>query len=259
MTKKIITSAQNSVIKEIKELQSKKSKRKKEGLFVIEGIRGVKEIPKNIKLKYLVTTEDINVEQIEGINANTWIEVSKDIYKTISDTQSPQGAMAVAEIPSVTLNTITNKKGQYLMLENLQDPGNLGTIIRTAHAFGFDALLITKGSVDVYSPKVVRSTMGALFGLPIVIDEEAETYVSHLKEMKITLYTTALKEDAINIHDVKFDKGRAIVIGNEGNGVSDYVISEADYAVMISMPGGAESLNASVAAGICMYESMLQK
>ncbi len=258
MNKKVITSAQNSIVKEIKELQAKKSKRKKEGLFVIEGLRGVKEIPSGIKLKYLVTTEDIKEDQIKDINASLWIEVSKEIYKTMSDTQSPQGAMAIAEIPTTSLNNITNKNGQYLILENLQDPGNLGTIIRTAHAFKFDGLLITKGSVDVYSPKVVRSTMGALFGIPIVVDEEIDIYVSYLKQMGITLYTTALNKDAVDIHNIKFDSGRAIVIGNEGNGVTDYVINEADHTVMISMPGGAESLNASIAAGICMYESMLQ-
>ena len=254
MTKKIITSAQNSIVKEIKELQAKKSKRKKEGLFVIEGLRGVKEIPMGTKLKYLVTTEDIKEEQISELNAGLWIEVPKEIYKTMSDTQSPQGVMAVAYMPDVDLEALSLEKGHYLVLENLQDPGNLGTIIRTAHAFDFKGVFITKGSVDLYSPKVVRATMSALFGVPIILDESIEKYMAFLKNAGVPIYTTALRADAKPIKEIVFEEQVTIIIGNEGNGVSEYVLEETDHTMIIPMPGGAESLNASVAAAICMYE-----
>ncbi len=254
MNKKQITSPQNQIIKKIKELQKKKSVRKSEGLFVIEGIRGVKEIPVGVKIKYLITTPEVEEKELGTIQPEEWLEVSKEIYKTISDTQSPQGAMAVAYMPTYELNNLKIEKGHYLVLENLQDPGNLGTIIRTAHAFDFKGVFITKGSVDLYSPKVVRSTMSSLFHMPIIIDEEIETYMNFLKQKDVTLYTTALKSEAQPIYEVTFEEKAAIIIGNEGNGVSEAVLEKTERTMIIPMPGGAESLNASVAASICMYE-----
>lgn len=254
MNKKQITSPQNQIIKKIKELQKKKSVRKSEGLFVIEGIRGVKEIPAGVKIKYLITTPEVEEKELGTIQPEEWLEVSKEIYKTISDTQSPQGAMAVAYMPTYELNNLKIEKGHYIVLENLQDPGNLGTIIRTAHAFDFKGVFITKGSVDLYSPKVVRSTMSSLFHMPIIIDEEIETYMNFLKQKDVTLYTTALKSEAQPIYEVTFEEKAAIIIGNEGNGVSEAVLEKTEHTMIIPMPGGAESLNASVAASICMYE-----
>ena len=254
MDKKQITSVQNQIIKKIKELQKKKSVRKSEGLFVIEGVRGVKEIPAGIKIKYLITTPEIDEKELGSVKPEEWLEVTKEIYKTISDTQSPQGAMAVAYMPTYQLSDLSIEKGHYLVLENLQDPGNLGTIIRTAHAFAFKGIFITKGSVDLYSPKVVRSTMSSLFHVPIVVDEEIETYMTYLKQKGATIYTTALKPEAKPIYEMAFKEKSAIIIGNEGNGVSQVVLEETDHTMIIPMPGGAESLNASVAASICMYE-----
>ncbi len=254
MNKKQVTSVQNTIIKKVKELQKKKSVRKSEGLFVIEGIRGVKEIPRHIKLKYLITTQEIDEKELGGVRAEEWLEVSKEIYKSISDTQSPQGAMAVAYMPTYDLADFNIEVGHYLVLENLQDPGNLGTIIRTAHAFNFKGIFITKGSVDLYSPKVVRSTMSSLFHVPIIIDEEIGTYMDFLKQKGVTLYTTALIPGAKPIYDVTFEKKSAIIIGNEGNGVSEYVKEASHHTVIIPMPGEAESLNAAIATSICMYE-----
>ena len=254
MNKKQITSPQNNVIKNIKELQKKKSTRKSEGLFVIEGIRGVKEIPSHVKIKYLITTSEVDEKELGAVKAEERLEVSKEIYKSISDTQSPQGAMAVAYMPTYDLVHFNIEAGHYLVLENLQDPGNLGTIIRTAHAFDFKGVFITKGSVDLYSPKVVRSTMSSLFHVPIVIEEEIDTYMDFLKQKGVTLYTTALIPGAKPIYDVTFEEKVAIIIGNEGNGVSERVKEASDHTVIIPMPGAAESLNAAIATSICMYE-----
>lgn len=254
MNKKQITSPQNNVIKNIKELQKKKSARKSEGLFVIEGIRGVKEIPSHVKIKYLITTSEVDEKELGAVKAEERLEVSKEIYKSISDTQSPQGAMAVAYMPTYDLVHFNIEAGHYLVLENLQDPGNLGTIIRTAHAFDFKGVFITKGSVDLYSPKVVRSTMSSLFHVPIVIEEEIDTYMDFLKQKGVTLYTTALIPGAKPIYDITFEEKVAIIIGNEGNGVSERVKEASDHTVIIPMPGAAESLNAAIATSICMYE-----
>lgn len=258
MKNKYITSVQNPLIKMIIELQNKKSARKKEKLFIVEGMRSVNEIPEHFKVAYYVTTEHFNQNQLPRLEEGKWIIVTEEIYKIISGTESPQGIMAVVQIPSVVLKDLqSEEKGFYLVLENLQDPGNLGTIIRTAHAFGAKAVLITKGSVDLYSPKVVRSTMGSLFHIPICIDYEIQEYISYLQKLEIPIYVTAL-EEAKPIFHINFNNPLAIVIGNEGNGISDYLKETADYKMMIPMPGGSESLNASVATSICIYEVMRQ-
>lgn len=251
---------QNPIIKNIIQLQKKKSARKKQNLFVLEGIRSVNEIPVATEVKYYITTPDLDERAIFGLQENKWIVVTEEIYKAMSETQSPQGAMAVVEIPHLELETLKVKeKGFYLILENIQDPGNLGTIIRTAHAFGVDAVFLTKGCVDLYSPKVVRSTMGSIFHIPIIIDYEIEDYMNYLKAQGVTLYATHLGEDTKAVYDIHFEEKLGIVIGNEGNGISEYVKEQADYNMMIPMPGGSESLNASVATSVCMYEVMRQR
>ncbi len=258
MQNNIISSTQNPIIKTIIQLQKKKATRKKEKLFIVEGIKSINEIPANYQVRYYITTPELTKQQIHALEGKRWIVVTEEVYKTISDTTTPQGAMAVVEIPEVSLDKLTFEKQRFhLVLENIQDPGNLGTIIRTAHAFGVQAILITKGSVDLYSPKVVRATMGSLFHVNICIDYDIEEYVSHLQKAKIPIYATAL-EEAKPLFDVDFKEQLAIVIGNEGNGVSEYIKKAADHKIMIPMPGGSESLNASVATSICIYEVMRQ-
>lgn len=254
MNNKLITSMQNSLIKNIILLQKKKSARKKQGLFVVEGIRSVSEVPSDY-IEYYVTTEEMDEKTLPGLKNGKWIVVTAEIYKAISETESPQGAMAVVRMPDRKLADLNIKKeGTYILLENLQDPGNLGTIVRSAHAFNISGIFLTKGSVDLYSPKVVRSTMGSLFHVPIVCDEEAENYVSYLKNAGVKLYTTALTADARPVYETDFKLPLAIAIGNEGNGLTEAVKSHTDCNMLIPMPGGSESLNASVASSICMYE-----
>lgn len=254
MNKKSITSLQNPMIKLIKELQKKKAARKKNQLFIVEGIRAVQEIPKEIKIEYLVVSDTLDETVYNTLSAREVLVLPEDLFCEISDTQTPQGMLAVVKMPNRTLEEMCALDGPYLILENLQDPGNLGTIVRTAHAFNFKGIFVTKGSVDLYSPKVVRSTMSSLFYIPIMTDETIETYIEYLKAKGITLYTTALTEEAKPIQETVFEKRMALIIGNEGNGVSSYCLEETDHTVIIPMPGGAESLNASVAAAVCMYE-----
>lgn len=259
MNKKYITSAQNATLKLVKELLKKKAARKKQGLFVVEGIRAVKEIPEHIQIQTVLVSEKVAKEHYETIPAEEILVMPESLFETLSETTSPQGLMAIVQKVDVPLAEFQMEEGPYLLLENLQDPGNLGTIIRTAHAFDFKGILMTKGCVDLYSPKVVRSTMSSLFYMPIVMDEEIGTYMEYLKEKGKTIYTTALSEKAQWIHDIKFDSNMVLVIGNEGNGVSDYCLANTDYTMMIPMPGGAESLNASVATAVCMYEVLRQQ
>ena len=251
----MITSLQNPVIKQIKELQSKKAARKKQSLFIVEGIRGVKEIPaKKELISYLVVTEKLVAEIPEHLHVPKCYIVSEEVFAKVSETQSPQGMLAVVKIPKQTLEGLSLTEGKYLILENLQDPGNLGTIIRSAHAFNFKAILMTKGCVDAFSPKVVRSTMSSLFYLPIIVEEDIKAYMMAFKKENVKVYVTALNDTAKTIQSIDFPENAALVIGNEGNGVTPYCIEKADQTMIIPMPGGAESLNASVAAAICMYE-----
>lgn len=255
-----ITSMQNSLIKNIVQLQKKKSARKKQGLFVVEGIRAVNEIPASVEVMHYITTPGITADEIKNLESRKWITVTEEIFKAISETQSPQGAMAVVKMPENPLENIAMKAdGFYLVLENLQDPGNLGTIIRTAHAFNVDGVFLTKGTVDLYSPKVVRSTMSSLFHVPVVMDYEISEYMAALNKAHITTYATHLSDTAKSIYDTKFEDGVALIIGNEGNGISDEVKKAVEKHIIIPMPGGCESLNASVATSICLYEVMRQR
>lgn len=249
---------QNSLIKNIMLLQKKKAARKKQGLFVVEGIRSVSEVPVEY-IEYYVTTQEMNEQVLPALKLCKWIIVTPEIYKAISETEAPQGVMAIVRMPDKKLRDLKiQQDGTYILLENLQDPGNLGTIVRSAHAFNISGIFITKGSVDLYSPKVVRSTMGSLFHVPIVCDEEAVAYIAYLKAAGVKLYTTALTEDARPVYETEFNLPLAIAVGNEGNGLTEAVTSYTDCNMMIPMPGGSESLNASVASSICMYELLRQ-
>jgi len=254
MFKKMITSMQNPSMKLVKELLKKRAVRKKQGLFVVEGLRAVKEIPSHVEIQTLFVSEKVEESIYQDLKAKEILVLPENLFNSISETLSPQGIMAIVKKVDRELETFDFMEGRYLVLENLQDPGNLGTIIRTAHAFDFKGILMTKGCVDLYSPKVVRSTMSSLFYMPIVVERDIEDYFSALKKAGISIYTTALRESAKWVYDVDFSEKMALVIGNEGNGVSDYCINESDCTMMIPMPGGAESLNASIASAVCMYE-----
>ncbi|NLX72539.1 MAG: RNA methyltransferase, partial [Bacteroidales bacterium] len=147
---------------------------------------------------------------------------------------------------------------QVIVLENLQDPGNLGTIIRSADACGFDAVILSKDSADPYNPKVIRSTMGSLFHIPIIIEEDFDGFLNELRSRNIRL-VAAHTRDALSCWQADLTGNVAIIIGNEGNGLSEHILELADMTVMIPMKGKAESLNASAAASMLIYECMRQR
>lgn len=259
MNKKYITSTQNATLKLVKELLKKKAARKKQRLFVIEGLRAVHEIPKSISIRSLLVSESLEESLYEGVEAKEILVLPEGLFSSLSETVASQGIMAIVGCMDMPLASLDLQEGPYLLLENLQDPGNLGTIIRTAHAFDFKGILMTKGCVDLYSPKVVRSTMSSLFYTPIVLDEDIETYLTYLKEKGFVIYATALNEQAEMIYKTSFADQMVLMIGNEGNGISEYGLAHSDHTIIIPMPGGAESLNASVATAVCMYEVLRQK
>ena len=259
-----ITSIKNPLIKEIKSLYRKKE-RMKSKTFIIEGIKIIEEaIDHSYSIKNIIYTDKLmntkgGLEFFETIkDREELIFVPDNIFREISDTENPQGVLAIARFRFEDLDKLKEKENPSLIfLDRLQDPGNMGTIIRTADAFNMDGIIITDGSVDPYNPKVVRATMGSIFRLPIYYIEDSIQGLSYLKENGLRIFSTSL-EGSLPIYDIDYNKGFILVIGNESTGVSDEIYSLSDELIRIPMPGRAESLNAGVAASIIMYESMKQ-
>ena len=184
------------------------------------------------------------------------IYVTESIFKTLSDVSTPQGIMAIIGRNAKELE-IDYTQDIIVALDDIQDPGNLGTILRTVDSIGLNQILVSKGTTDSYNPKVVRSTMGAIFRVKIIECENLEQTLKEVKKHKFQILVTSLQTEN-SIYDIKYNK-KAIVIGNEANGVEQTIQKMADIKVKIPMLGKTESLNASVATGIVLYEYVRQK
>lgn len=262
----MITSSSNTVIKEIKSLHRKKDRWIKKSFFV-EGIRAVEEsILSNAKISYIVYSDMLfhikgGEELFNKINTSIHkvIYISDELFYEVSDTEKPQGILAVVEYDLKTIDDIISEKDNFLiLLDRVQDPGNMGTIIRTADAFGSNGIIVTEGCVDIFNPKTIRSTMGSIFHIPLLYYKSANEAIRDLKDKGITVITTSLdaKEYCFN---VDFKKDFALIIGNEASGVSNEVIDDSDLLIKIPMPGDAESLNAAIASSVIMYEVLRQR
>lgn len=181
------------------------------------------------------------------------VYVSEKVFNSMTDVINPQGILAIIEKYPSEENQIDFKEDLFLVLDNIQDPGNMGTILRTADSLNFTQILVSKGTADQYNPKVVRSTMGAIFRVKVIECEDLTKTLKELKKHKIKIYATDLKTDK-SIYDVSFQKS-AIVIGNEANGVSTEILNLADEKIKIPMSGKTESLNAAVATSVILYEA----
>ena len=276
----IISSKDNKKIKYIRSLLEKGSIRKKNRQFVVEGIKLVDEALEYGKVLEIVLAESLYKEIISGDlsknvllaengknvikyveNSRSTIVVLDAVFKVVSETISPQGVAAIVEMPEYGLlekdflNQAYNKNGKIklLILEDTADPGNLGTIMRTAEAAGVTGVIMSKGTVDIFNPKVVRSTMGSIFRLPFAYVEDLKEVIKELKKSGISFYATHLKGEK-SYKAIKYSDRSAILIGNEARGLSDEVADLADIYVIIPMQGKVESLNAAVAVALMMYE-----
>ncbi len=256
-----ITSNQNKYIKQVNALKMKKE-RDKTNLFVIEGERIVFEIPDSWYTEYIIVSEsyskseNISFEKFSDIDVFC---VPDELFIKISDTVSPQGILAVCRQKEFDFKEIIKKENPFfVMLERVCDPGNLGTIIRTADAAGADGVLLSKGCVDLYNNKVIRATMGSIFHLPIICNLDFVEVCDELKQNNISMYAAHLKGN-IFPYGLELTKGSAILIGNEANGLSDEISDRATKLVKIPMPGMAESMNASIAGSIFIYEVVRQR
>lgn len=256
-----ITSSQNKIIKDVKSLNRRKHRWEKQ-LFIIEGIKLIQEALENgIELKYILYTDKL-LSTSEGLrfyekikDERKLIKLTNQIFNEISDTETPQGIIGVARFSTKDIGEIISKDKSFLVyLDEIQDPGNMGTIIRSGDAFNIDGLILSKGCVDPYNSKVVRATMGSIFRLPLYFCHEPVDYLSQMKKNKFKIITTDL-EGQTPKKDFFMEK-LIIVIGNEANGVSKDIGELSDTKVKIPMLGQAESLNAGVAASIIMYEAM---
>ena len=246
-----ITSLENKLIKKIASLKQKKYRDiYKE--FIVEGENSVNEALKsNFTISNILYCPELfDINNIKTTETEP-ISVPKEILSKISDTITPQGIIAVCKIPE-NIN-ISNNFSKILFLDTLQDPGNVGTIIRTADAMNFDLVILSKKCADPYSLKVTRSTVGSIFHTPIIYDVETTTTLQELKNKSYTIYSST-PYNAVSIDEITPKTPFVLVIGNEGNGISEETKENTDYFVKIDMPGFAESLNASIAAGILMYK-----
>ena len=256
----VIESHQNKIYKYIKGLSLKKN-RDKEDVFVAEGVRFISEIPLDWKIRMFAASEAFTLENdINKFSARAETYIFSDaLFAAVSDTENPQGILAVCEKQHWAQSELWKKEAPFFLLaEELNDPGNLGTVIRTADASGVDAVFLSKGSVDVYNPKVLRSTMGSIFHVPIYQNVSVEEVACSMKENKIALYAAHLKGDCTP-YELPLEAGCGFLIGNEARGLSEEATALCDRWVKIPMPGQAESLNASIAAGILMYEVVRQR
>lgn len=255
----MITSANNQQIKNIIQLQTKAKARREQRCFVTEGYRICLEIPKQQLVKTYVSDSFFKSADESVKNKLTEYEIVDDtVFKQISNTVTPQGILSIVKMSEMDLAQIYQLQGKcYLVLEDLQDPGNLGTIIRTAEGAGVSAVIMSKNTVDIYNPKVVRSTMGSIFRVPFLYVDDIYKAVEELKTHEIKVYAAHLK-GTCNYDRPDYKESSAFMIGNEGNGLSDRITELADCLIRIPMLGKVESLNAASAATILMYESLRQ-
>ncbi len=254
----VISGSSNQTVKYAKALKLRKN-REKYGEFKAEGERFVKEaVMSEWEISKIILSESFYKSGRYDFDIDPVIMTDK-LFSEISDTENPQGIMAVVKIkePDRELDDLKSA----IILDRLQDPGNMGTVIRTADAFGIDGIILSEGCTDVYSGKVLRATMGSIFHIPIYREESTEEIISMLQKYGFTVYASHLKGTPVSksgFYEAREER-TAVIIGNEAEGIRETAARMADYLVKIPMPGKAESLNASVAAGILMYEMQRNK
>lgn len=249
---------QNQQIKNIKLLQKKSKARTEQNAFIIEGIKMFEESKAEgslVKSYFSKSFYENKIKEKSDFFQDINYEIIEDdTFKKLSDTSTPQGVLALVEKPRYDItDMIEDANSTLLLLENIQDPGNLGTMVRTAEAAGFTGLILSHDCVDMFNPKVVRSTMGGIFRMPFVYVEDFKKAIYEIKRKNVTIYASYLQ--AKNYYDeTSYSRRCAILIGNESTGLRSDTTKLADNLVKIPMQGKVESLNAGVAASIMMYE-----
>lgn len=265
----MITSTSNQQMKQVSLLLKKAKERKNTKTFVVEGPRMVVEAPvERLKAVYVAEAFEDNKENATLLKelkdkcdkAKAIYEVVADnVFKSVSDTQTPQGIMAIVVMPDYDLSELLSGDNTHLLiLESIQDPGNLGTMVRTGEGAGVTGIIMNKTTVDLFNPKTIRSTMGSIYRVPFFVTENLAGTMKDLQEKGISLYAAHLKGEH-SYDEEDYTKACGFLIGNEGNGLSDEIANLADTYIKIPMEGQVESLNAAISATLLMYEANRQR
>lgn len=260
-----ISSKNNALVVKLAKLKEKKY-RKAEGLFRFDGIKLFYEAANyGAPIEYVLVAESARdkycVEIEQNCNCSKLYVISDDAFLKLTDEQAPEGIVTVCtNLNSITsasdLNALANEieNKRVLMLESIRDTGNMGTIIRSARAFGIDTLIVSSDCADLYNSKTIRAAMGGLFTQRIVVVESITNAVSEMRKLGARVFAAALDRDAKKLGELELKRGDVILIGNEGHGLSKEAINACNECVYIPMESDSESLNASIAASICMWE-----
>lgn len=254
-----LTGLQNPLVKAAAELKQKKY-RQQRGEFLAEGLRTAEEAVafKAAQQIFYTATEDERTLKLLEQAASMQLKltcVSEAVMKKIADTETPQGIIAVCRMQEQPLEQLLASGKLLLVLDRVGDPGNIGTMLRTADAAGVGGIILLKGTADIYAPKTVRSSMGSLFHVPVLSGVAEQEFIANAKKAGYQLLVTAL-DGADNLYQADLKGRLAFVMGNEAGGVSASLLQQADKRVFIPMRGKAESLNVAMAAGIVMFEAM---
>ena len=260
----MITSTSNAKVKQVVLWQKKAKERREARVFLAEGLKMFDEAPADwIRETYLTESAlekvTLRPDAKEKLESAPWELVSEEIMEKMADTQTPQGILTVLKCPEYSQEELLERpKGLFLVLEDLQDPGNLGTIMRTSEGAGVTAVIMNKKTVDIFNPKTVRATMGSIYRIPFLQVENLPDFLLKMKEKGIGIHAAHLAGTTYYA-GTSFRKATAFLIGNEGNGLSKELAEMADSLIRIPMEGKLESLNAAVAATLLIYEAKRQR
>lgn len=256
----MITSTANQQMKNLTALMKKAKERKKQKAFVVEGPRMFAEAPKEWVVSVYVAESFLASASHQMIlDGYDYEVVSDSVFRSVSDTQTPQGILAVVRIPEYSLSQLIKAEHTHLLiLESVQDPGNLGTMVRTGEGAGISGIIMNRTTVDLFNPKTIRSTMGSIYRVPYLVTDNLEDALLQLKQEGVHLYAAHLQGKA-DYDAFDYTKSCGFLIGNEGNGLSDAIASQADSYIRIPMEGQVESLNAAISATLLMYECNRQR
>ena len=259
----VISSKDNELVKHIKKLKEKKY-RDEYGEFIVEGFKMIEEaIEEKVKIKKIIICDDCR--QNCSLPQNLMYEVAKfdcvyvteKVFNNITNVVNHQGIMAIVDKKDIENAKVDYSQDNFLILNDVQDPGNIGTILRTADSLNINQIIVSNKTADVYNPKVVRSTMGAIFRVKVIMVDDLKKEIKNMQNNGIKVYSTDLNTDE-SIYTISYDRA-AIVIGNEANGVDRDIINISDGRIKIPMLGKTESLNAAVATSIILYEMYREK
>lgn len=256
----MITAVGNQKIKNLTHWIKKAKARREQKVFITEGVKMFLEAdPDKIREVYVAESFWKKGTCQDKIRQCSYEILSDALFEKVSDTQTPQGILCVMEQYQYTLEEMFRRENPlFLLLEDIQDPGNLGTMLRSAEGAGVDGVIMTRNTVDIYNPKTIRSTMGSIYRVPFLYTDDFLSTIKKLQEKQVLLYAAHLKGKAV-YHQMDYQKGTAFLIGNEGNGLKEETAQAADQYIKIPMAGKVESLNAAVASVILMYEAARQR